>query len=338
MTSNIPETDTAPPTSRRLNRAVLMAMAAAAVIVTTTVLPAEYGVDPTGIGRVLGLTQMGEMKVGSKAPTGPVKGDSITETTDGGKRVQIVIGPYGLREVKAEMNAGTEMAYEWSTNGGAVEFDFHGDPTVKSPSGAPPSYETGTKASATGMFKSSFSGHHGWAWKNLTAKPVIITAIVKGPVGKFAPIYAEGESAATYASAGVVASSTSNDSTPYYTDMPMKQFMNDVISHGAFEIWKRQGYISDEKGFRSLFPKDDKEWKEAENAGLSLAEMTNLLLIPGRRVDEQPWTDGVVEVRKAALKLAKIARTKNEDAYMEAGVGLNEACYACHKKYAPGVE
>jgi hypothetical protein len=337
MTSNIPETDTSPPTSRRLNRAVLIAMATAAVIVTTTVLPAEYGVDPTGVGRVLGLTQMGEMKVGSKAPTGPVKGDVITETPDGGKRVQIVLAPYGLREVKAEMEAGTEMAYEWSTNGGAVEFDFHGDPTVKSPSGAPPSYETGTKASATGTFKAGFAGHHGWAWKNLTAKPVIVTAIVKGPVGKFAPIYADGESAATYASAGAVAAS-SNDTTPYYTDLTMKQFMNDVMSHSAFEIWNKQGFISDEKGFRSLFPKNDEEWKEAENAGLTLAELTNVLLVPGRRVDEKPWADGAAEVRKAALKLAAIARKKDEDAFMEAGVGLNEACYACHKRYAPGVD
>jgi hypothetical protein len=338
MTSIIPEAAITPPSSHWLNRAVLVAMATAAVIITTTVLPAEYGVDPTGIGRVLGLTQMGEMKVGSKAPTGPVKGDNITETPDGGKRVQIVIGPYGLREVKAEMEAGTEMTYEWSANGAEVEFDFHGDPEVKSASGAPPSYETGTKASAKGTLKANFAGHHGWAWKNLTSKPVTITATVKGPVGKFAPIYAEGESAATFAKMASKSSTASTDDTPYYTDMPMKQFMNDVISHSAYEIWNKQGYISDEKGFRSLFPKDDEEWKSAENASLSLAEITNLLLIPGRRVDEQPWTDGVAEVRNAALKLAEIARKKDKDAYMEAGVVLNEACYACHKQYAPGVE
>jgi hypothetical protein len=334
MTAKFPESDLSPPTSRRLNRAVLIAIATAAVVVTTIVLPAEYGVDPTGIGRVLGLTEMGEMKVGSKAPTGPVTGDSITETADGGKRVQIVIGPYGLREVKAEMNGGAEMAYEWSTDGGAVEFDFHGDPTVKSPSGAPPSYEKGTKAKATGTFKAGFAGHHGWAWKNLTAKPVIVTAIVKGPVGKFAPIYADGESAATFASVAAIPSPPSTDAASYYTDMPMKQFMNAVISHGAFEIWKRQGYISDEKGFRSLFPKNDEEWKEAEDSALRLAETSNLLLIPGRRVEAQDWTDGVMDVRKAALNIATVAKTKNEDAFMNAGVELDQACESCHKRYA----
>jgi hypothetical protein len=103
-------------------------------------------------------------------------------------------------------------------------------------------------------------------------------------------------------------------------------------------VWKRQGYVTDAKGFRSLFPKNDEEWKEAENASLLLAEVTNVLLIPGRRVNEQPWSDGVTAVRLTALKLAASARNKDEDAFMTAGSELNDACYACHKRYAPGVD
>ncbi|HYW14589.1 MAG TPA: hypothetical protein VE891_00355 [Allosphingosinicella sp.] len=44
------------PSKRQLNRATLIAAGVAAAILVTTVLPAEYGVDPTGVGRVLGLT------------------------------------------------------------------------------------------------------------------------------------------------------------------------------------------------------------------------------------------------------------------------------------------
>jgi hypothetical protein len=51
------------PSSRSLLRSTAIALAAAAVLLVTAVLPAEYGVDPTGIGRVLGLTQMGEIKM-----------------------------------------------------------------------------------------------------------------------------------------------------------------------------------------------------------------------------------------------------------------------------------
>ena len=51
------------PSSLRLLRSTLIAAAVAGVLLVTCVLPAEYGKDPTGIGRVLGLTQMGEVKM-----------------------------------------------------------------------------------------------------------------------------------------------------------------------------------------------------------------------------------------------------------------------------------
>src|SRR5688572_25012608 len=52
-----------PPSARKLLKSTLIAAAVAAVILVTVVMPAEYGVDPTGIGRLLGLTEMGETKV-----------------------------------------------------------------------------------------------------------------------------------------------------------------------------------------------------------------------------------------------------------------------------------
>lgn len=51
------------PSARRLLRSTLLALIAAIAILVTIVLPAEYGIDPTGIGRVLGLAEMGEIKV-----------------------------------------------------------------------------------------------------------------------------------------------------------------------------------------------------------------------------------------------------------------------------------
>lgn len=50
------------PSTARLVKSTVIAAAAAAVILVTVVLPAEYGIDPTGIGRALQLTQMGEIK------------------------------------------------------------------------------------------------------------------------------------------------------------------------------------------------------------------------------------------------------------------------------------
>lgn len=51
------------PSSRALLRSTIIALVTAAALLVTVVLPAEYGIDPSGVGRVLGLTQMGEIKV-----------------------------------------------------------------------------------------------------------------------------------------------------------------------------------------------------------------------------------------------------------------------------------
>ena len=60
--SNLDTAGSEPPSARQLVRSTVVALAVAGAILMTVVLPAEYGVDPTGIGRVLGLTQMGEIK------------------------------------------------------------------------------------------------------------------------------------------------------------------------------------------------------------------------------------------------------------------------------------
>jgi hypothetical protein len=50
------------PTAGQLVPSTAVAAATAAALLVTVVLPAEYGIDPTGVGRVLGLTEMGEIK------------------------------------------------------------------------------------------------------------------------------------------------------------------------------------------------------------------------------------------------------------------------------------
>ena len=50
------------PSTASLLRSTVLAIVGAAAILVTVVLPAEYGIDPTGVGRMLGLTDMGETK------------------------------------------------------------------------------------------------------------------------------------------------------------------------------------------------------------------------------------------------------------------------------------
>lgn len=51
------------PSTGKLLRSTAIAALIATGLLVITILPAEYGIDPTGAGRALGLTQMGEIKI-----------------------------------------------------------------------------------------------------------------------------------------------------------------------------------------------------------------------------------------------------------------------------------
>lgn len=187
------------PTKRQLNRATLIAAGVAAVLLVTTVLPAEYGYDPTGIGSVLGLTPMGEMKRDQAAEATTDAPAAETETADltldepaatpaafGGQagEVTLTLAPNEGTEVKATMKAGGEFQYEWSTGGPKVNFELHGE-EAGAASDEYTTYEKGTSAGAKGSFRAPFDGTHGWYWRNRTSAPLTVTVKATGAFEKF---------------------------------------------------------------------------------------------------------------------------------------------------------
>jgi hypothetical protein len=70
------------PSVRTLRRSAGIAVLVAVFLGLTVVLPAERGVDPTGLGRVFGLTVMGKFKMEAKrefaAAAERLKRDSAT--------------------------------------------------------------------------------------------------------------------------------------------------------------------------------------------------------------------------------------------------------------------
>ncbi len=182
------------PSTAQLNRATGLAALIAGVILVTTVLPAEYGIDPTGIGSALGLKEMGDMKEAAhlvkKAPAvtttvnAPAASATASESGDKTSKVTLKLQPGEGREVKATMKAGEELDFAWSTDGGAVNYDQHGE-IAGAASDEFTSYEKGTKTSAAGKFRAPFDGTHGWYWRNRTAGPVTITVAANGQFENF---------------------------------------------------------------------------------------------------------------------------------------------------------
>lgn len=170
-----------------LIRATLLAAAVAAVLLTVAILPAEYGLDPTGIGGRLGL-----FRPRAAEPLAAVVPDSATDTTPLGQTVMRQDAPFrtedlsvtlGWREgteIKAYMKRGQRFVFSWKTTGGAVDVDMHGE-RINAPDGEFTSYwKEDQVASGHGAFEAPFDGMHGWFWQNFSQEPVTVTVTVAG--------------------------------------------------------------------------------------------------------------------------------------------------------------
>jgi hypothetical protein len=190
------------PSTKRLLRSTAIAIVTAAVLLVTIVLPAEYAVDPTGLGRVLGLTEMGEIKMAlaeeaardrasdaartenesaadsaqpaerpAKSGTAPAAGAARTDETT------VTLEPGEGTEVKLEMAKGAKVRFEWTTEGGHVNHDTHAD----GPGGATHSYSKGkAMVRDNGEITAPFGGHHGWFWRNRSEGDVTVTLKTEG--------------------------------------------------------------------------------------------------------------------------------------------------------------
>jgi len=175
------------PSARRLLRSTAIAAAVAVAILVTIVLPAEYGVDPTGIGQVLGLKEMGEIKMelaqgaretAAPAPAMATPADSAsTKSPPKSDVTEVILLPSQGKEIKLSMSKDARVSFSWMTNRGVVNYDTHGDsPTVKYHG-----YSKGTGVSAdSGFLAAAFEGHHGWFWRNRGRDTVIVTLRTSG--------------------------------------------------------------------------------------------------------------------------------------------------------------
>jgi hypothetical protein len=193
------------PSTGQLIRSTIIAMLSAAVILITIVLPSEYGVDPTGVGRALGLAEMGDIKVqlakeaeedrlqSAPAPVaGPDKQSGLidaiigalfikqaaAQTTTSGwtDEISITLKPSQGAEVKLVMKKDAVAEFDWSVDSGVANYDLHGDGGGKSIS-----YKKGRGVPGeAGSLKAAFDGNHGWFWRNRTKKDITVTLRVKG--------------------------------------------------------------------------------------------------------------------------------------------------------------
>ncbi|MEG3618720.1 HupE/UreJ family protein [Magnetovibrio sp. PR-2] len=103
----------------------------------------------------------------------------LQSSADWRETYQITLPGGGEKEFKLQVEQGKSLEYAWSTDGGDLFFDMHGEPAGDT-TGAFESYQVNVAPKADGTLEAPFTGTHGWYWKNETGAPVTITLNVRG--------------------------------------------------------------------------------------------------------------------------------------------------------------
>ena len=196
------------PSSKQLLKSTAIAAGAAVAILVTVVMPAEYGVDPTGVGGVIGLTEKGEIKTQlaeeaeldrqMQQPAadeqssllddllglfiGTAHAQEAESWTD---EFSFTLEPGEGIEWKLVMEEGATAEYAWAAEGGVVNYDLHG-----AGGGQSVSYEDGRgQTSDKGTITAAFTGNHGWFWRNRDSQDVTITVYLRGDYSEVKQTY-----------------------------------------------------------------------------------------------------------------------------------------------------
>ena len=189
------------PSEAQLAKSTIKAFAVAMILLVTIILPAEYAVDPTGVGNLLGLKRMGEIKV-QLAEEAQVNAEEATmkvEKNENESMAEInepaavatpviendikkevitrTVSPDQGFEIKALMDSGKTVEYTWTASGSGLNYDAHGENNF----GDFKSYSKGvSETEKSGTIKAPFDGEHGWFWRNRTSAPIQLSLEVSG--------------------------------------------------------------------------------------------------------------------------------------------------------------
>ena len=186
------------PSSAQLLRSTIIAAVAAAAILMTVILPAEYGIDPTGVGKALGLAEMGEIKRELAEEAKRDHGASLRQSNEPSiidrllgaivgtayaqdkkawaDEVRFQLKPGETHELKLTMKKGDIASYLMVVEGGRINFDLHAHGNGQSIT-----YKKGRGSTGSeGQIVAAFNGNHGWFWRNRDRKTATVLLKLRG--------------------------------------------------------------------------------------------------------------------------------------------------------------
>ena len=190
------------PSGKKLLHASIGAAALASVLLLLVILPAEYGIDPTGFGRLTGLANLAaparvievpdplggndtlrEVQIPEFGEPTPLPNPAVFQDQENPpetRTLEVLIPAEAETEVKLVMTAGKAVTYSWAVDQGDIYVDFHGHDISFGPDFFVRYKEQQEGSGNNGSLTAPFDGEHGWYWLNYNEYDVVVTLTVTG--------------------------------------------------------------------------------------------------------------------------------------------------------------
>lgn len=156
-------TDATTPSGKSILIATIITLVIATVLLFTTVLPAEFNIDPLKTGKLLGIAGMSESRlVGALNKQEQPFHEDVYKTT---------LGPFARFEYKYRLEEGGTLLFDWQASGELV-YDLHSEQDGVDPQEYSPSFDQGQSRGEKGSYTALFPGIHGWYFENRSTNEV----------------------------------------------------------------------------------------------------------------------------------------------------------------------
>lgn len=128
------------------------------------------------------------------------------------------------------------------------------------------------------------------------------------------------------------AEEASVENASYQPHLEMHDFMGWVLDPLADVIWRSAGTITTMEGVQDLAPTTQEGWDGVRNAAATIAEIGNVLQIPGYSQGDD-WNEYAQGLTRTGMLLIDAAAQKDDQRVFDYGGQLYNVCVACHQLY-----
>ncbi|HJP40064.1 MAG TPA: hypothetical protein QF499_13200 [Gammaproteobacteria bacterium] len=131
----------------------------------------------------------------------------------------------------------------------------------------------------------------------------------------------------------VVGCEPPSEPIPYKSIADTKQMMDWILDPHADVIWASAGSVVTAEGTQDLAPTTEEGWVTVRNAAATIAEFSNLLMMPEHARERAGWVEIAQGLQATAVQLINAADHHDADAVFNYGGQLYDVCVSCHQIY-----